>query len=381
MLPDDCWPVSVNDHLAEPATLFARGLAAGDRARGPHLVEIPGGFQGWNIGGRILPVSKYLSGPLLRADPAVRQTRYEHLAPLGWDPAARLVAMDAEQVAVNTVLPQAIGFAGDRLRFLYDKRLWAECVRAYNDFLFGEFCSYAPERLCGLAILPLADPDAMIAEISRVARLGARGVSLPHDPGQLGLDSYHRSSWVRVFDAADDAGLPIFIHLATAGFDWPEEWQPDYRPDGAQVMWSFLEPAWAACDLVFSPLLTERPKRRIVLLEGNLSWLPYFEERCDFAVNKRPASQPRRPTSQVAHDQLMGSFLRDPVAIRWRRDIGLDRFLWQGDYPHIDSLWPDSRTELAAQLADVPDAEARQIAEGNARRLLRLPATWTPPKK
>lgn len=381
MLPNDVWPVSVNDHLAEPATLFARGLAAADRARGPQLVEIAGGFQGWNIGGRILPVSKYLSGPLLRADVNVRQTRYEHLAPLGWDPAARLRAMDAEQVAVNTVLPQAIGFAGERLRFLYDIRLWAECVRAYNDFLLGEFCAYAPERLCGLALLPLADPDAMIAEIARVAKLGAKGVSLPHDPGQLGLDSYHRASWVRVFDAADAAGLPIFIHLATAGFDWQEEWEPGWRPEGAQVMWSFLEPAWAACDLVFSPLLTERPRRRIVLLEGNLSWLPYFEERCDFAVNKRPAHQPNRPTSRVAHEQLMGSFLRDPVAIKWRHDIGLDRFLWQGDYPHVDSLWPDSRTELAAQLADVPDAEARQIAEGNARKLLRLPATWTPPTK
>ena len=114
MLPKDCWPVSVNDHLAEPADLFARGLSAADREKGPRLVEIDGGFQGWRIGGRVLPVSKYLSGPLMRASGRnERQTRYEHLSPVGWDPAARLKAMDAEQVAVNTVLPQAIGFAGD----------------------------------------------------------------------------------------------------------------------------------------------------------------------------------------------------------------------------------------------------------------------------
>jgi predicted TIM-barrel fold metal-dependent hydrolase len=381
MLPADCWPVSVNDHLAEPRDLFTRlasHLATADRERAPRVLELPGGAEAWRIGGRVLPVSKYLSGPALRADAATPQTRYEHLAPLGWDAGARARAMDRDRVAVNTVLPQVVGFAGERLRFLYDHDLWAACVRAYNDYLLQEFCPGAPGRLCGIALLPLADPAAMVEEIGRVARLDARGVSLPHDPAKLGLDSYHRESWVRVFDAADDAGLPIFIHLATAGFDWQEEWQPGYRPEGAHVTWSFLEPAWAACDLVFSPLLTERPKRRVVLLEGNLSWLPYFEERCDFSVNKRPALQPTRPTSRVAHEQLLCSFLRDPVAMRWRHDIGLERFLWQSDFPHIDTLWPDSRKDLEEQLVDVPDAEARQIAEGNARQLLRLPA-WTPP--
>jgi predicted TIM-barrel fold metal-dependent hydrolase len=373
MLPESVWPVSVNDHVAEPAQLWTKRLSARDAPRGPRLVAQEGG-EAWQIGGKSFSIARYLPSVLMRADPKVKATRYAQLAPLSWDARARVAAMDAEQVAVNTVLPQAIGFAGERLRFLDDAKLWAESVRAYNDWLIEEFCAAAPTRLAGIALLPLSDPSLAIAEIARVAKLGARGVSLSHDPGQLGLPSYHHPEhWQPIFDAADAAGLPLFIHLATAGFSAPPKGDPAWRPDAAQVMWSFLEPAWAACDLVFSALLTERPQRRIVLLEGNLAWLPYFEERCDFSVNRRPDLQPKRPTSEVAHTQLLSSFLIDPVAIRMRHEIGIERFLWQGDYPHIDSLWPDSRNELAKQLAEVPDAEAIQIAEGNARKLLRMP--------
>jgi hypothetical protein len=119
----------------------------------------------------------------------------------------------------------------------------------------------------------------------------------------------------------------------------------------------------------------------VILQEGNLSWMPYLEERADFAVNNHRrdlAPKVDRPPSRIMHEQTMGSFLRDPVAIAMRHEIGLDRFLWQADYPHIDSLFPNSRTMLAEQLRNVPDAEARQIAEGNARRLLRLPARAVP---
>jgi hypothetical protein len=48
--------------------------------------------------------------------------------------------------------------------------------------------------------------------------------------------------------------------------------------------------------------------------------------------------------------------------------------MWESDYPHSDSSWPDSRKELAKMFADVPDDEARRMAELNARELFRLDA-------
>jgi predicted TIM-barrel fold metal-dependent hydrolase len=47
--------------------------------------------------------------------------------------------------------------------------------------------------------------------------------------------------------------------------------------------------------------------------------------------------------------------------------------MWEADFPHNDSNWPNSRKILAAALADVPDDEAQRIAEWNARELYRFP--------
>jgi hypothetical protein len=50
-------------------------------------------------------------------------------------------------------------------------------------------------------------------------------------------------------------------------------------------------------------------------------------------------------------------------------DRPVDNLLWESDFPHMDSLWPHSRTFLEKTLADVPDDDARKIGELNARRV------------
>ncbi len=66
-------------------------------------------------------------------------------------------------------------------------------------------------------------------------------------------------------------------------------------------------------------------------------------------------------------------FLDDSYGVAHRHEIGLERMVWQSDFPHNDSFWPGSRLKAEALLADVPADEARQLVEGNARRLLQLP--------
>jgi predicted TIM-barrel fold metal-dependent hydrolase len=285
-------------------------------------------------------------------------------------------------------MPHACNFAGQFLRLCGDAAVWAECVRAYNDFVLEEFCAPAADRLVGVSLLPLADADLAVKEIERTAKMGSRAISLPCNPVGLGLPSYNHASWARVLDAADANQLAILVHISVDGPSLPEldPAKPDYRPYQYLVAMANLTALDAACQLVFTPLLAERPERRIALLEANVGWLPYLEERLDYALGRdmpfgarrgfvyegAPPAEGRRP-SDVAR-QLMAGFISDPLGIEARSEIGIDRFLWMSDFPHTDSMWPHSRESLEIQLADVPEAEVRQMLDGNARKLLRLPA-------
>ncbi len=53
--------------------------------------------------------------------------------------------------------------------------------------------------------------------------------------------------------------------------------------------------------------------------------------------------------------------------------IGEDNVMFESDYPHSDSNWPNARKLLEETLANVPDDRARKIAETNARRLFNFP--------
>ena len=57
----------------------------------------------------------------------------------------------------------------------------------------------------------------------------------------------------------------------------------------------------------------------------------------------------------------------------YRDDIGVDHIMWECDYPHADTPWPDSQSTTAGVLkaAEVSDDEAELITHGNAERVFR----------
>jgi predicted TIM-barrel fold metal-dependent hydrolase len=383
MLPDDLWPISVNDHVVEPGNLWTRRVSSKFRDAAPHVVQGKTGALAWRFGN----VEMEFVG-LDHDDKWGPIRRLEDLAPSNFETQARLEAMDRDKVAIHTIMPHACNFAGQFLSLCGDPALWAECVRAYNDFVLEEFCAPAPDRLIGASLLPLADADLSVKEIERTAKLGSRAISLPCNPVGLGLPSYNHPSWARILDAADANHLAILIHISVDGATSLEldPAKPGYRPYQYLVAMANLTVMDAACQLIFTPLLAERPERRIALLEGNVGWIPYLEERLDYAVAREMPFDVRRPYvyekaqpaegrrgSDIAR-QLSAAFISDPVGINARHEIGIERFLWMSDFPHTDSMWPHSRESLKIQFANVPESEVRQMLDANARKLLRLPA-------
>ena len=63
-----------------------------------------------------------------------------------------------------------------------------------------------------------------------------------------------------------------------------------------------------------------------------------------------------------------------------RHRIGVENILFEVDYPHADSTWPDTQTYIEAHYQDLPVEEIRQITHLNAAKLFRhpLPAVCLP---
>jgi predicted TIM-barrel fold metal-dependent hydrolase len=366
MLAPDAPLCSINDHVVEPPGLWARRLPAAMRADGPHIVT-DGGDEAWVIGAERLTVR---SLSVLAADGVTRPAACTaDMHPAVHDPAARLAAMDDDGVAVQVLLPHVIGFAGERLRFLADASLWTAAARAYNDFLADELCAAAPDRLVGVAVLPLHDPHAATAELERAAGRGLRGASFPHDPRGLGLPTLYGGNWDLLLDAAAANGMPVFAHVGSSGA--PPSVQGLSSP-AAVLTLGGLDVAIAAVDFVCSGALARRPDLRLVLLEGGAGVLPYLAERMEFFARRRPELWDRASTSAAAvlRAQVGASFIDDPLGVGLRTEIGVAQLFWQSDFPHADSFWPRSREHLAELLRDVSDADAAAIAGGNTRALL-----------
>ncbi len=99
-----------------------------------------------------------------------------------WDSERRNAALDADSVVGEVVFPDGLTGgnspplgAGLGLRTDCDPKLQLAGARAHNRWV-TDFCSLAPERRAGLALVPiLHDIDAAVAEIEWAAKAGLRG--------------------------------------------------------------------------------------------------------------------------------------------------------------------------------------------------------------
>ena len=81
----------------------------------------------------------------------------------GHDPHARLLDMDTEGIDKAVLYPTLL------LAFRPDPGEFGALCRAYNNWL-ADYCRAAPDRLFGVAVVPLQDPPAAIAEMERAVQ-------------------------------------------------------------------------------------------------------------------------------------------------------------------------------------------------------------------
>ena len=166
------------------------------------------------------------------------------------------------------------------------------------------------------------------------------------------------------------------LHIGTGGFPALAKDSPGAVPN---VIASF-NACYALVDWLFSGHLARYPQLKICLAESQLGWIPYVLSRADFVWREMRGEgfsdvdkgvMPEPPSFYFGRN-VWCTFFRDPVGLAMLDQIGVDRVLYETDYPHTDTSWPDCLQVGEEMTNHLSEEDAERVLAGNARELFRI---------
>ena len=374
--------ISCDDHLdinMLPATVWTDRMAAQWGERAPHVVENDKAMAQWVSDGQswgFWSGKKFSFGgpkPILSA---YDRGGIEDVSDLrAGNPQLRLQDMDRDEVWGQIVFGPVTSIPTD------DDAFMRACYAAYNDWLYEEFCVAAPDRLIGVAMLP-PRPAAAIDELRRLARRG--GVKQANLQIAVAEPRLEDKAWEPLFALLEETGIVLSFHVTV--FPKAGDAFDKYKGSpGATFLHAkmfidqFLDPF---VDLFAWGILERHPGLKIVIAESGVGWVPWVVEELDYRHyrlwecadfwEERGGIPHKLKPSEVFKRQIYGTFQQSPTAMRLLEFWGPDNLLWASDYPHPDSIWPNSQATIGRTMGHMDPAVVKKIVGGNAAKLYGL---------
>jgi predicted TIM-barrel fold metal-dependent hydrolase len=369
--------VSADSHVVEPPDLWTKridkqyrdvGMRVESRADSDYLVcperpdmpEMPLG--------RMATKRKYDNPDAV--DFGVEAGRFSGVPEPAYDPVERVKEMDREGIEAEMMYTSM----GLTMYAFKDRGFRDASFRAFNDWM-AEFCSYAPKRLFGIAMIPTDEIDRDVAELERCAKMGLRGAML--SISQESGETYSSGRFDRLLAAFNDMEIPISLHVAASetSFTVTRNKFVDFTAGWTPTMYTVLE-------MIFSGVFDRYPKLKVISVENDASWpLPILERADDrwkhdqkwAGVNGAAGITSGRLPSEIFRQHVAASFMRDRTAILNRDIIGKKNIMWGSDYPHFDGAWPNQKAILERQLEGVPLEDQIRIGRTNCIDFYKLP--------
>src|SRR4029078_233924 len=276
---------------------------------------------------------------------------------------AQVMGMDMEGVDIAVLYPTTgLGLLG---RNDIEPRLSLALCQAYNNWIH-EFCSYSPDRLKFVAMLPMHDVHLACPELVRcVKELGAVGSFVP--PNLLNGRYWHSNYWDPLYSAHEELNVTWGFHEGVSALyshmiDLYGE-NRFYRHVAAH----WIEMQQALIAMVIGGVFEFHPKLRVGFLECQNSWVPGLLSRIEwdypqFRESHAPylSLTPKEYFQRNCWAAVEGS---EPEIEATAGLIGADRMCISTDYPHFDSTFPNVSSNL---LKNVSRETAKQIFLGGA---------------
>ena len=388
------WIVSVDDHVVEPAHVWQTWLPERYRADGPRIerrgianLKYVGGIQYefdwsddgtpcdvWVYDGKAFPQKRHIAAVgYPRDEMGLDPITYDDMRPGCYEAKPRLADMDLNWVEASMSFPSFPRFCGQTFTEASDHDLGLACVKAYNDWMVEEWCGDSNGRLIPLCLIPLWDADLAAEEVRRNAARGVRAVAFSEIAPHLGLPSIHSGFWEPFFAACDETETRVCMHVGSSS-KLPQTSKD--APPAVDASLAWCNSAISMTDFLMSGLFVRYPNLKVLYSEGQIGWIPYVLDRVDKVwLNHRAWAGVRHipePPSTYYVDHVYGCFFDDPIGLRLIDEIGLANAMFETDYPHTDSTWPDTKKIATELTTGLPADLIRRLMRGNAIDVLGL---------
>jgi len=245
-----------------------------------------------------------------------------------------------------------------------DPSLGVPLARSFNDELSAAVAG-RPDRLAGLATVPLQDVAEATAELERAMGLGLRGVAIGSNVNGKDLD---HPDFLPFFAKAEKLRALIFIHpLDVIGV---ERIRPYYLHNG---LGNPFDTAVAAARLAMGGILDRFPRLQVCLAHAGGA-LPYLIGRLDrvYKVRSEAKGKAKRKPSAYFRRFHYDTVLHSELALRYLVDlVGNDRVVVGSDYRFDMGCMDPVRTLTAVRELSRKD-RAVILGGAAAKKLLRL---------
>jgi predicted TIM-barrel fold metal-dependent hydrolase len=360
--------VDADGHILEPLDLWQKYMDPAFRDRAPRIIMGNNGKEqlivdehrvgDGNLGiGRIGAVGARQG--VVEADTMA----YKDGKPGGFDPHARIPDMDADGIDAAFLYPSLGLFSGA----IHDPELAAATCRGYNRWL-ADYCSPYPDRLFGVAMLPMQNVEMAIQEMTFARKqLGMKGGFLRPNPynDRLIHDPVYEPFW----SAAEDLDFSIGFHEgASAGM--PQVGIDRFATRGARhIITHTMEMMLACLSMIWGGVCEKHPKLRVGFLESGGGWIAPWLDRMDRHFDDQgfnDSGLKHRP-SELFQRQCWISFEPVEGSLKVLADyIGPHKIMWATDYPHPDGFFPGAPAMVQKQLEGLSAETKHQVMAGGA---------------
>jgi predicted TIM-barrel fold metal-dependent hydrolase len=265
------------------------------------------------------------------------------------------------------------------LMSLKDPELALTIIQIFNDAASDRQVE-SGQRLFSLASLPYWDKAVMDKEARRcVEDLKLKGFVLPDRPERMGIPGFTDPYWAEFFELCSATKTPINFHLSS-GVDGVASAWPDFSFEqklAIMAMVVSINNCSTMGNFMVSGLLDKYPDLHIGLIESGMGWIPFaiealdhqFKEMMPHGIKKLQ----RRPW-EYFRDQFWCTFWFEtsgPLDLLDR--IGVNKVLFETDFPHPTSLYPGVQEHLAVTLGGYSYDVRKRVLERNAAELYNLP--------